>query len=503
MRAWLIHGLPADKFSIENGIIVKSADRWPLMIDPQAQANKWIRSLEKDNKLVVIKLTDPNYTRVLDTAIQLGLPVLLENILEEIDSILEPILLKNLFTQHGLLCIKFAENILEYNENFRLYITTRLRNPHYLPEVAVKVSLLNFTITPQGLQDQLLGIVVAKELPALEEKKNQLIVESANNKRILKEIEDKILEVLSSSEGNILEDETAIKILSSSKILSEDIRSKQEVAAETSRDIDKARDVYKPVSHHASTLFFCISELANIDPMYQYSLPWFLRLFTMVIEKKQPEEAKTNLQIRIDTLNELSTETIYRNVCRSLFEKDKLIFSLILCAGILRGKEQLNEDLWVFLLTGGVALDNPYPNPSPGWLSDKSWSEITRASELNGLENLKDSFVKNMPKWKTYYDLQNPQDNPLPEPFRNESEDSLKRLLLIRCIRPDKLVLAIRAFIISRMGKTFVEPPPFDLRDSYNDSSNVTPLVFILSPGQYNCKLKLLIFHKNTNILVF
>lgn len=73
-------------------------------------------------------------------------------------------------------------------------------------------------ITPQGLQDQLLGIVVAEERPELEEKKNELIIESANNKRMLKEIEDKILEVLSSSEGNILEDETAIQILSSSKV---------------------------------------------------------------------------------------------------------------------------------------------------------------------------------------------------------------------------------------------------------------------------------------------
>ena len=75
-------------------------------------------------------------------------------------------------------------------------------------------------ITPQGLQDQLLGIVVAKERPELEEKKNALIVESANNKRQLKELEDKILEVLSTSEGNILEDETAIEILSSSKVSS-------------------------------------------------------------------------------------------------------------------------------------------------------------------------------------------------------------------------------------------------------------------------------------------
>lgn len=73
-------------------------------------------------------------------------------------------------------------------------------------------------ITQQGLQDQLLGIVVAKERPQLEEKKNKLIIESAKNNKLLKEIEDKILHVLSSSEGNILEDESAIKILSSSKV---------------------------------------------------------------------------------------------------------------------------------------------------------------------------------------------------------------------------------------------------------------------------------------------
>lgn len=59
--------------------------------------------------------------------------------------------------------MRLGENTIEYNEEFRLYITTKLRNPHYLPEVSTKVSLLNFMITPQGLEDQLLGIVVAKE----------------------------------------------------------------------------------------------------------------------------------------------------------------------------------------------------------------------------------------------------------------------------------------------------------------------------------------------------
>lgn len=79
----------------------------------------------------------------------------------------------------------------------------------------------------KGLEDQLLGIAVARERPELEEEKNALIIKSAENKKLLKDIEDKILEVLSASEGNILEDETAIKVLSSSKVLANEISEKQ------------------------------------------------------------------------------------------------------------------------------------------------------------------------------------------------------------------------------------------------------------------------------------
>lgn len=435
--------------------------------------------MEKENKLSVIKLTDSNYVRVLETAIQMGHPVLLENILEEMDAILEPVLLKNIYKQQGVFYLKFGEDILEYDSNFRFYITTRLRNPHYLPETAVKVTLLNFMITLQGLQDQLLGIVVAKELPILEEKKNQLIVEGANNKRILKEIEDKILEVLSTSEGNILEDETAIKILSSSKLLSEDIQNKQKIASKTSDEIDEARNGYKIVSRHGAVLFFCISELANIDPMYQYSLPWFIHLYVMAIGNS---EKSKDLALRMNNLNEYFTKSIYRNVCRSLFEKDKLIFSLVLCVGIMKSEGKLEDDLWTFLLTGGVALKNPHPNPDPSWLSEKSWSEIVRVSQLPELRELKKSFETFTTKWKFFYDSSNPQENQFPPPFENEM-NSLKKLVILRCIRPDKLVSAVQSFVIHNMDQSFIEPPPFDLQDSYNDSSNISPLVFILSPG--------------------
>lgn len=115
------------------------------MIDPQAQANRWIRNLEKKHKLGIIKLTDPGYLRVVEHAIQMGVPILLDNVGEDIDPALEPVLLKQTFKQGGIVCIKIGESVVEYNKNFRFYIITRLRNPHYLPETAVKVLL---TILP-------------------------------------------------------------------------------------------------------------------------------------------------------------------------------------------------------------------------------------------------------------------------------------------------------------------------------------------------------------------
>lgn len=200
IRAWTIAGLPVDSFSIDNGIIVSNSRRWPLMIDPQGQANKWVKNMERENKIQVVKMTDTNYLRTLENAITFGNPILMESVGEELDPILEPILQKATFKQQGVDYIKLGDNQIEYSNDFRFYMTTRLRNPHYLPEISVKVCLLNFMITPQGLEDQLLGIVAAKEKPELEEKKNELIIESAANKKKLKEIEDQILEVLSSSQ---------------------------------------------------------------------------------------------------------------------------------------------------------------------------------------------------------------------------------------------------------------------------------------------------------------
>merc|ERR1719158_1794357 len=110
--------------------------------------------------------------------------------------------------------IRLGDSTIEYHDNFKLFITTKMPNPHYSPEVCVQVTLLNFMVTPEGLEDQMLGVLVAKEEPEVEKKRVNLVIESAASKAQLKEIEDKILELLSESSGNILDDEDLVNALS-------------------------------------------------------------------------------------------------------------------------------------------------------------------------------------------------------------------------------------------------------------------------------------------------
>ena len=117
-----------------------------------------------------------------------GKPVLIENVGEELDAPLDPILAKNVYKVAGIWYITLGEKSVEYDHRFKLYITTKLRNPHYLPEVFNKVTLINFALTIEGLEDQLLGIVVAKERPDLQEKREYLIVQGAANKKALKQV---------------------------------------------------------------------------------------------------------------------------------------------------------------------------------------------------------------------------------------------------------------------------------------------------------------------------
>jgi dynein heavy chain len=365
VRDWYIMGLPQDQFSTENALIVTTGRRWPLMIDPQSQANRWIKALNKtgggtstggsaggasagvSRPLDVLKLTDDKYIQRLETAIRYGKPVLLENVEEKLDAAIEPVLLKQTFKKGGVWRIRLGDpDGVEYSPDFRLYITTKLANPHYLPEVFVKVTvrkltvflsffislfvflwlfcllqIINFTVTPRGLEDQLLSELCKLEKPEDQEQADKLIVQIANFNRERVETENKILNKLMESSGFILDDEALIETLNQSKTYSVDLAKRTAQAEETSKKIAAVREEYRVVAIRASILYFVVADLARVDPMYQYSLLYFTNLYKARIERT---EKSAHLPTRLNTLIRDLVEAVFINICRGLFEKDKL-----------------------------------------------------------------------------------------------------------------------------------------------------------------------------------
>lgn len=317
------------------------------MIDPQTQANQWIRNTYSE-ELKITKLSDPeSYTRTIDRALRLGEIVLIEDVQEEIDPALDNILNKSIFDNNGLPTIHFGGKDITYDFNFKLFITSKLPNPHYLPETCIKLTIINFTVTFEGLEEQMLVDVVIHEKPEVEKKRDELVVKLAKLESDKRDVEIKILKTLAeSNEETILDGDDLIIILETSKEKAAIIREKLIEATEVEAEIITTRNQYKRVSIRGSILYFVITDLAIIDPMYQYSLSYVKKLFNDAIKDSRKVD---ELDERINILITSITKSIYNNICRGLFENHKMIFSFLICTSILRNKGDIGNVQFLIL----------------------------------------------------------------------------------------------------------------------------------------------------------
>ena len=482
VRHWNIDGLPSDAFSTENGVMVTRGRRWPLCVDPQFQANKWIKNLEKPNALKVVDLKMGDWMRQMENAIQFGNPVLIQDVQEELDPALEPVLSKSVTKKGNSMIIKLGDKEVDYNSDFKLYITTKLGNPHYTPEVSTKATVINFAVKEDGMEDQVLGLVVKKERADLEEKNSQLIVNVAHGKKTLVDLENKILYLLSSAKGSLLDDANLVETLQSSKVTSEEVTEQLKVAETTVEQIQEARESYRPCAIRSAILYFVVSDLVMIDPMYQFSLDAYFELYNLSIDKSAKSE---ELEERMKNINTYHTASVYRSTCRSLFEKHKLLFSLQMCVKILQRSGKINTEEYNFFLRGAGLVDKEAqpPNPAPEWISDIAWENLAEMdNRLAALRGVAASFEQNSSEWRKWYLNPTPEATPLPGEWENKCNE-LQRMLLIRFLRPDRVVYAVSSFVANNLGPKFVEPPSFDLDLVYSDSVPTAPLIFILSPG--------------------
>jgi dynein heavy chain len=226
--------------------------------------------MEKSNDLVCLKFGVDTFLKDVTGAVKNGKPVLVQDVEEYIDPAIDPILLKQQFsTDGGMAEIRLGDKTVDFDEHFNLFMTTKMPNPHYIPEICIKVTLINFTVTMSGLEQQLLADVVVAEKPEIEKQRDQIVVQMAKDQKTLKDTENMILKLLDeTTTEQILDEDKLIDILSDSKQKSTEINKRMEDAKIVEVKVNETRSMYVPVAVRGSILYFVIADLSGINFMY-------------------------------------------------------------------------------------------------------------------------------------------------------------------------------------------------------------------------------------------
>lgn len=539
---WMTEGLPADHMSIENGAIISNCHRWPLLIDPQLQGIKWIRAHEEarlmpadlasasclisgcgqDDALQSSKaresadvcqmqLGEKQWSKRIAECISGGKVAIVENLGESIDAAMNPVLSRSVVRKGKTMFLRMGGEELEYDPEFRLYLQTRLSNPKFTPEIAATCTIINFIVTELGLEDQLLAEVVSREQPALEREKDDLVHSFYRYKIRLKQLEDDLLYELSNAPADVLGDETLIEGLEKTKATAAEINEAVVRGMVAERGINAAREVYRPVAAEASRLYFLLLRLQRLSPIYQYSLSSFTSFFYTGMKRAPTSDDSTQ---RVDNLLLTIRLTIYQWVTRGLFEKHRLVFLAQLFFSLLQNS--LEEDAHAessprqpsprseftklcslsgfstegvtFLLHGNckeVCTEPPAP-----WISKTAWGMIHTLCELDGFDKLASDLTDSAPRFLEWFNATNPESEKLPLDWRDLDRRPFQKLLIVRCLRPDRLPAALLNLVrtILPNGLEYVcldsDRNSFGVLEScFADSSSCVPIYFLLSPG--------------------
>ncbi|CDI77483.1 hypothetical protein EAH_00000540 [Eimeria acervulina] len=517
-------------------------------------------------QLQVLRLSTPRMVALIEMAIQQGTSVLIENLETSVDPVLAPVVGRQTIRRGRSQYLKLGDKEVSYNANFRLILQTRLSNPHYPPELQAECTLINFTVTEKGLEDQLLDLTMQKEQPRLFQRRIHLVQQQNEFTILLAELENTLLRDISSAEGDVLENIELIQNLEKTKRVTTEVSEKVALAKITEEKLNAISEMYRPVARRGARLFFLLAQLFKIHSFYLFSMESFVAVINRAIdsisEKPQtggededesdakdgavlaeagPDDSKLSANHpaaeqtcdRADpAATDDSTEENHEKTTTRETEgqdapsdgqssssdagkahgeetegpkgevqpADQLLESPDRSAADEYGKteeaeeedekdEEQNsvteEEVRLLSQVRPDPTAPPMPEAARGWLSSSQWACCRSLEQLKSFKNNQISLLQNFDQdslgWARWMAEDTPENADLPRLFKGISE--FEKLLLLRYLRPDRMISALQQFVSGQLGHFFVEPPTTDLQEIEKEADKFTPLFIVLFPG--------------------
>ncbi|RKP08503.1 dynein heavy chain [Thamnocephalis sphaerospora] len=491
---WQANSLPADDLCTENAIMLKRFNRYPLIIDPSGQATAFLVNEYKDRKITVTSFLDDAFLKNLESALRFGNPLLIQDV-ENLDPILNPVLNKELRRTGGRVLIRLGGQDIDFSPSFTLFLSTRDPSVNFPPDVCSRVTFVNFTVTRSSLQSQCLNKVLKVERPDVDKKRTDLIKLQGEFKLRLRHLEKSLLQALSETTGNILDDDNIITTLETLKKEAAEVSRKVEETDSIMQEVDDTTKVYTPLAHACSSIYFVMEQLNLLNHFYQFSLDFFYDIFNYVLNENPNLKTVTDPEARLEVLARDLFYVTYQRVTRTLLHQDHLAFSMLLSQIKTRGTPfHVDETEYDFLLSGGELVPGSQTVSATelglpsGILDDERTARLREYTRLPCFRGLVDHMCDNEPDWVAFLESNEPETC-VPVCWEGTMEgdstvDLFRRLLLIKCLRPDRLLPAASLFVQRVFDASFVNQSELNFRSLVLDEVRAgMPVALCSIPG--------------------
>ncbi|KAK3866515.1 hypothetical protein Pcinc_027959 [Petrolisthes cinctipes] len=456
---WQANALPADELCTENAIMLNRFNRYPLIIDPSGQATEFIMNEFKDKKITKTSFLDDSFRKNLESALRFGNPLLVQDV-ENYDPILNPVLNRELRRTGGRVLITLGDQDIDLSPAFTIFLSTRDPTVEFPPDICSRVTFVNFTVTRSSLQSQCLNQVLKAERPDIDDKRSNLLKLQGEFQLRLRQLEKNLLQVLNDAKGQILDDDSVITTLETLKQEAADISLKVQETDKTMNEIEMVSQQYLPLSSACSSIYFTLDALHQVYFLYQYSLHFFLDVFTDVLSNNPNIKDQTDYSRRLSIITSDLFQLTYKRVSRGMLHTDRLALAVLLARIRLRGvtAEPSYDVEFQFLLKSKEGLLNSTLSAIPGLTPEQTDSMLRLGNKISAFSNVEQ--VVGGKDFENWLESASPEMK-VPTVWHTEKQQtavgqSMYQVLAIQAFRPDRLCSAAGNFVNKVLGDGFL-----------------------------------------------